>query len=525
MPAILVPEPIHAARVRYRWWIIGAGCIILALVAYLIFLFLNWPFTKQSVIDVLQEATFRSVKMERFYKTFLPPGCVAERVQFEHRVHKNNPPIIFIDKLIIHGSWWGLLTAQYRLSLVKVQNMHVLVPPAEVHGKPDPLMPLNRTPSSVKTLRIDKIVADGAVLDFAHEDGSKPYRVTVDKLAVYDISNNSSIHYKVVLTNSLPPGKIHSTGVFGPWRPEQPETTHVEGTYTYENAKLAAFKDLSGTLFASGKFNGTLGMIQTTGTGEVKNFHVTDTSHARDLKTAFRARVDGTKGNTTLDEVRAQFDRSVLIVRGSIARNQQGKGKTMSLDLLCPTGRIQDVLDLFIEARRPPMVGALKMRAHLDVPPGKDAFLRRMRMSGDFGVDNGEFTNKETQEDMNRLSGSAEKNKDKDESDASVIALSDLKGHGEIRNGMANLTDVTFTVPGATAQMHGTYSIINYDVNLHGKLFTDGKPWTATTGFKSLVMRVVTPFLKKKNDERIVPFKITGNYDNTNVGLDLGQKK
>jgi hypothetical protein len=73
--------------------------------------------------------------------------------------------------------------------------------------------------------------------------------------------------------------------------------------------------------------------------------------------------------------------------------------------------------------------------------------------------------------------------------------------------------------------MHGTYSIINYDMDMHGKLYTDGKPWTATTGFKSLVMHVVTPFLQKHKNIRIVPFKITGKYGHTNVSLDLGSKK
>jgi hypothetical protein len=58
-------------------------------------------------------------------------------------------------------------------------------------------------------------------------------------------------------------------------------------------------------------------------------------------------------------------------------------------------------------------------------------------------------------------------------------------------------------------------------VNLYGTLYTDGKPWTATTGFKSFFVRIITPFLKKKQEVRIVPFKITGNYHNMNLGLDL----
>jgi hypothetical protein len=274
---------------------------------------------------------------------------------------------------------------------------------------------------------------------------------------------------------------------------------------------------------AQGTFDGNLGRIHTAGTVSVANFHVADTSHYRKLSAMFRAHVNGVNGNTTLDDVRAHFDDSSLLVKGTIAGEKGSKGKTISLDVFCGNGRIEDVLNLFIEATRAPMTGALQLNGHLDVPPGDASFLKRMRMTGDFGVDNGRFTDKETQADLNRLSQSAEKKKDL--SPKAEIALSDLKGHGEIKNGVATLTRVTFGVPGATAQMSGSYSLINYDVDLHGKLLTDGKPWTASTGFKSWVLRAVTPFLKKKQEMRVVPFRITGNYSKTNVGLDLWSKK
>lgn len=401
--------------------------------------------------------------------------------------------------------------------------MHVTVPPPLVNGKPDPIMPLNRTDSSVKTLRIDKIIADGAVLDLMNQDGGQPYRLTIDKLALFDVSNNSAIRYKTILTNELPPGKIHSTGVFGPWNPGKPGDTPLHGEYTYQDANLAAFSELSGTMQANGTFNGKLGEIQTTGKVDVASFHVTDTSHSRELKATFQARVDGNNGNTTLDNVYAQFDHSSLVVKGTVAGQKGSNGKDISLDLTCNNGRIEDVLDLFIEARRPPMTGALQMNAHLDVPPAKSSFLKRMRMSGEFGVGKGKFTDKETQADLNRLSESAEKKSHPAEQ--TEIALSNLKGHADIRNGVATLSDLHFNVPGATAAMDGTYSLLNYDVDLHGQLFTDGAPWAATTGFKSWVLRAITPFLKKKQNMRVVPFKITGNFHNTSVGLDLGRKK
>jgi AsmA-like C-terminal region len=528
MPTAIVEHPVEKAEKpqlavwRWHWWHLPPGLLIAAFIGYLIFIALNWPFKEQSVINVLQEASLRTVKIGSFHKTFFPPGCVAEQVQFQHHIRKDKPPIIYIQTLTVHGSYWGLLTGQYRLALVKVVHMHVTVPPPLVNGKPDPIMPLNHTDNSVKTLRIDKIVADGAVLDFMHQDGGQPYKLTIEKLAMFDVSNNSTIHYKTILWNELPPGKIRSAGVFGPWNPTDPAATPLSGTYTYQDANLGVFKELSGTMQAQGTFSGKLGEIQTKGTVDVAKFHVADTSHFRELKAAFQARVDGKNGDTTLDDVRAQFDHSALLVKGAVAGQEGRKGKTISLDLICGSGRIEDILDLFIEARRAPMTGALQMKAHVDVPPGKSGFLTRLRMSGDFGVENSKFTDKETQSDLNRLSESAEKKKDAAEGDE--LALSNLKGHGEIRNGVATLSQLHFNVPGATAVMSGTYSLINYDVNLHGELFTDGKPWQATTGFKSWVLRAITPFLKKKQNMRVVPFRITGNYSKTNVGLDLGSK-
>ncbi|MBV9156134.1 MAG: hypothetical protein JO097_07715, partial [Acidobacteriaceae bacterium] len=100
--------------------------------------------------------------------------------------------------------------------------------------------------------------------------------------------------------------------------------------------------------------------------------------------------------------------------------------------------------------------------------------------------------------------------------------LSNLKGHGSATNGTARLSNVAFAIPGANAWIHGTYGLIDYKIDLHGTLLTTGDPSRATTGFKTLMVKVITPFFKRKHAVRLVPFKITGTYSNVNVGLDLG---
>ena len=512
-------EHVLSNSLRRRIWLIAGALLILIIVADLIVVAIEWPFSKQQLTNVLQEATLRSVTVAKYRQTFLPPGCVAEDISFERHEHKDKTPIIHIEHLTIHASWWALMTAQYRLSLVKVAGMHVLVPPAEVHGKPDPLMPLNHTPSQVKKVTIDKIVADGAVLDWAHEDGSRPYRIIVDKFAALDVTNNSPIKYKAVVTNSIPSGKIESSGIFGPWRPNTPSETPLHGTYVYRDANLAALKEISGTMQASGNFEGKLGEIVTSGKVDVPQFHIEDTGNTREVKAQYKARVNGTNGNVLLDDVEADFNRTHLSANGRVVGTKAGKAATLQMN--CQRGRAEDVLGLFVEAKEAPLTGSVQMNARVDLPPGKLTPVRRMHMWGEFAVEGGKFTDQDTQGDLNRLSASARPGASPD-----ATAFCRMKAQADVRNGVATLTNMDFSVPGASAKMEGTYGLVSpYDIALHGVLYTDGKPWTAVTGFKSFMVRIITPFLKKQKNVREVPFKIGGDYHDINVGLNLGGKK
>ena len=44
--------------------------------------------------------------------------------------------------------------------------------------------------------------------------------------------------YKAVLTNPLPKGSIDTTGTFGPWQREDPGSTPLTGSYTFDNVDL-----------------------------------------------------------------------------------------------------------------------------------------------------------------------------------------------------------------------------------------------------------------------------------------------
>ncbi len=530
MPATVAAEQAanHVAISRKhfqarRWWILGALAVVACLVIYATVLILNWPFTEQAVIDVLQERSVRSVTIDHFRRTYWPPGCVAEGISFLHRQHKNKPPLITIRKLVIQGSYARLLTVSRSLSKVVVVGMHVTVPPKQPDGKPNPIMPLTQS-NSGPSIVIGRVIADGAILDFLPGDPKKQmFRVTIDRLALDGVGNNRALSYEARLNNKVPTGKITSRGVFGPWNADDPASTPVSGSYQYENANLGVFKAISGTLSAKGKFSGNLGHIEVTGSTDVPNFHLADTSHTRQLTAEFQAAVDATDGNTTLEIVTAHFGQTTVLFKGGVIGQLGENGKTVSLDMYTANGRIEDLLNLFIAARNPPMTGSVSFRAHVEVPPAAEEFVKKMKLTGEFGVDAGRFTDKDTQGTINRLSDGSKKMKAQQE-DAETV-LSDLKGHVAAKDGIATLSNLSFAVPGATAQMHGTYGLVDpYAVNLHGQLLTH-RPSDATTGFKSFLLKTMTPFLKKKDGEKVVPFKITGNYQKIEMGLDAGSKK
>ncbi|MBV8810507.1 MAG: hypothetical protein JO033_17690 [Acidobacteriaceae bacterium] len=502
-----------------RRWILATVVVLTGLcIFYAIVLTIFWPFTKQALIDTLQESTLRTVTVQSFHSTYFPPGCVAENIAFERHVHKNKPPIIFISKLQAEATYFTLLTFQHDLSVVRLLGIQITVPPAKVNGKPNPIMPLN-SKSQGRGISIGTILADGATLDLMWSDpNERPYRIAVDRLAIHSVGRNTSIPYRVDLKLEDPPGAVHSEGVFGPWNPQDPGRSPMHGSYSYTGANLAALKGVVGILNSHGSFTGTLKEVQVKGKADVSNFKVADTAHARALNASYDATIDGVHGNVLLEDVTAQFDGTTVDAKGSITGEEEKKGKRISLELSSDDGRIEDLVRLFASAPRSPMTGRIVFRGKLNIPPGDGNFVERMNLLGSFGITSGRFTDRELEEDISRLSQSGTKGKEKEKP---VDVLSDLKARIRATKGIAHLTQVSFSVPGAHADLDGTYNLMNYTTDMYGLLTTQGSVSDATTGFKSFALKVMTPFFKKRHHVKIVGFKLSGKYGHTNMNVDL----
>jgi len=504
-----------------RWWAIASLLILVLLLIGVVVLISRWPFTREAVIDALQESSGRIVEIQTFHKTYFPPGCVAEGVKFTQR-ERRDAPLIQLQKLIIESSYAGMFHFPALINKVRVVAMHVTVPPKGPDGKRSGSIPLTAGKSK-SSVRIATLIADGAVLELLDDSPkSKPYRIEIRRLSLHDVAGQGPFSFDVTLFNPKPPGEIHATGKFGPWNQQDPGQTPVSGSYTYENARLGVFDGISGTLSGAGKFEGPLHQIATDGTTSVADFHVKHSGNTVHLTTEFHARVNGTNGDTFLEPVKAHFWRTTALFEGGVIGKKGMNAKTVELELSAKEGRIEDLFRLFIKAKRSPISGRVSLRGKVEVPPVHRRFLEKLRMQADFGIDEGKFKKAGTQDAINRLSESARGETKKQEDEDPETVLSNLTGHVQVQNGTATFSHLSFSIPGASAQFHGTYELITKKVDLHGTLTTTGRLSDTTSGFKALLVKVITPFLKKKNSAKIVPIKITGTYGNASLGLDLG---
>jgi hypothetical protein len=470
-----------------------------------------WPFQQKPVVQSLEEASDSKLRIRTFHRTYFPfPGCELEGLQFNHGSN-NSKPLITIERLIIRGSYLGILFRH--LTRITAENMHISIPR---FGSGETF---HTTPSKIT---IDEIVANGTVLEFAlHKPDQQPLRFEIHDALLRDVGWNGPLSYSVKVHNPEPPGEITASGKFGVWNINDPGQTPVSGEYKFVQADLSVYHGIAGVLSSVGKFGGVLAHVDITGSTDTPDFAVHSGGHRVQLTTEFNAYVDATRGDTFLKRVDAHFWRTHVVAQGSIAGSSGGPGKTALIDLSVSNGRIEDLLRLFVKADRPPMSGSVTLHAKTEIPPGDRPFLEKVKLRGGFGVEAGTFSQPDTQASVNKLSAGAEG--EKDGSDPETV-LTDLTGQVGLRNYTASFSDLSFGVPGAVSRLHGTYNLISHKIDLHGHLQVDTKISNTTSGAKAMLLKMMDPFFKKKPKGEVLPVRISGTYEHPSFGLDLYDK-
>jgi len=511
------PSKHRSSALRRKAWVVAAIAICVFLCAAALLWNRAWPFTEKAVVEDLAETSDNTVTIRDYRPTYFPsPGCILEGVEFRHGSEKWT--LITIEKLTIEGSYLGILTKH--VPRIRAEGGHVYIPPfgSNMSFK-----------SQHSKLVVEEIVANGTVVDFSSNDPrKKALRFEVHEARLTDVRWGNPIGYDLKLHNPEPPGEIATRGKFGAWTTGRPGETPISGEYSFDHADLGVYGGIAGILTSQGKYSGNLEHVDISGATDVPDFEVKSGGHKVQLMTEFSAFVDATHGDTFLKNVNAHFGHTNVIAEGSIAGEKGRKGKTALLDLKVRKGRIEDILGLFVKARRAPMSGAVALKAKAGIPSGHEPFLEKVKLRGGFGIDDGTFTKPETQKNVNELSAGARGENNKQKEDPATV-LTDLKGQVLLERGLATFSDLSFGIPGADTTMNGTYNILNHKIDLHGRMRVDTKISKTASGVKALLLKAMDPFFKKRKKGEVVPVHITGTYEHPEFGLDLtkqnGQKQ
>ena len=512
----MIPSLAFTSSSRSSKIIVSAGlAVALLLIATIVFVDWHWPFRRNAVLQELEKASQSRVAVDRFHATYFPrPGCVLENVRFQHNPAAGSPPLITTQRLRIESSLSGLFAK--RLRRIRAEGLHLLIPPrGSEHFQ---------TPERSR-FQIEDLIADGAILEVASRSVDKPpLKFSFHNFVLSNIGSKGPAAFHANFSNPQPPGEITTSGKFGPWNSDDVAKTAVSGEYLFQQADLGVFRGIAGQLSSSGNFSGTLSRMEVQGVTDSPRFTVTSSSHQVQLRTQFHAVVNGENGDTFLQRVVATFWKTTVSSEANVAGVAGQLGKTASVELTAKDGRIQDLLLLFIRSQRAPLSGTVSFHARVSIPPGKRPFFEKVQLHGDFGIDAASFTKPETQQGVNHLSegASGDKTPNKTEKETQQNELSDLKGHVVLKDGTAKFSNLSFSVPGAWAQMQGTYNLLTEKIDLHGSLRTDSELSKTTHGMKTLLLKVLQPLFKKKRAGYAMPVRITGTYDHPSFGLDLG---
>jgi hypothetical protein len=447
------------------------------------------------------------------------------------------PPLIKIKSFHVDASLMGLW--RKHVDHVQLDGLDIAIPPKAVRRAQkeekraaeaaDPAK-ANKPEATPEEKRQNPLKIGGVILDRVDTDNARVIMVpgkpnkapkiwAIHHLRMHELGSTDSWPFEATLTNGVPPGEIVVDGGFGPWNREEPGDTPLHGNFNFEKADLGVFKGISGTLASYGDFGGTLDQLEANGVTDTPNFTIKVGGHPFPLHVKYKALIDGTNGDTRLEDIDAWFLSSYLKAKGAVLDGPPGvKGRTVSLDVAMDKSRIEDIMKMAVKSDTPPMTGALKLNTKLLLPPGDADVAERLRLDGQFFIAQARFTNYNVQGKIEELSKRALAKTDQAGKDQVV---SDFQGKFTLADGRLTLPDLTFAVPGAKVELAGVYALKAETLDFKGQLLLDANISETVTGIKSVLLKVVDPLFKQEDGSgSAIPIKIGGNRDAPAFGLD-----
>ena len=470
------------------------------------------------MLQALHEHYQADVQLENLHVTLIPDFyATADNFVLPYRGRSDVPPLIRVRHLAIEANVLQLLRTPVHLSSVKLDGLEIKVSPKrQSQPKAAPAgRPKHHT--HFANFIIDRVEAGGTMLYILRKDPtSEPMLFELRKLALRSAGIGQPMTFIAELTNPTPPGLIDTTGHFGPWDFDEPSSTKVDGHYDFQHADLSVFNGISGILSSVGDYTGALNNIVVDGTTDTPNFQLDSGGQEVHLTTQFHAVVDGTNGNTYLQPVNAHFLNSDVVTNGQVAGKPGQKGKTIALDVDIQKAFVQDVLQLATKADTPLLTGAIALKAKLVLPPGNEPVLKKMNLAGTFDVSNARFTDAKMKDAVLELSRRGQ-GKPGDTSINNVPA--EFLGDFTLRNSTLRFSRLQFVVPGAAAQVKGSYGLSSNKLNFVGDVRLDATVSGTEKGMKHILLVPFDPLFKRHGAGTYLPVEVKGTRDHPDLNV------
>lgn len=525
-----------------RWFHVVAGLAVLAVIVFLgtveYFVRNAAPILRKRVIETLSERFHAPVQLDTL-DISLAKGLQVSgsglRIPYGGPANPAGsgptPALITVNHFEFHSTLKSLLHGHMQVALIAVDGVTIDLPVGEerkqIFGPMQHNAPAGPEHSSTKpklALLVDRIVCKNVKLILEVNDPAKqPHEFDISHLVLDKTSGSLSYNYHAQLTNPTPRGDIDAQGHLGPWNTDVPRETPITGDYTFSHADLDTIKGLGGILSSTGHFEGVIDHITIDGTTDTPDFSLDISDHPLHLTTKFHAYVDGTSGDTTLDSVDAMLEQTHILCRGKV-QNLKHQGHDITLDAMIPRGRMRDVLALGMKAPKPIMNGVLAMKSKIHIPPGKVRVAAKLELAGQLQIHEITLTNPAVQDRLDGLSMRAQgKPKDVKEasSDKTVEATSSLSTNFVLAHGQIVFSSVKYELPGAHIQLDGIYDMNGDAFDFKGHVRTDATASQMVSGWKSVLLKPVDPFLKKHGAGVELPISISGAKNDVHFGLAL----
>lgn len=506
---------VRAHRIHRRELILAVAIGVPMVAVHLLFFF--WPFRYREVHPLL-EHTFRSkVDVRHYHRIYFPnPGFVAEDVTFYRHGDKNIPPLATMTRMTVSGTWLGLFFHPHRLRQIRVEELHVQIPPpgTKARGMDFDQGVISTTQSKIQ---IETILADHTTLDFLRA-GEPPLRFDFGQLQVNHVQQGQPFTFTAKIATPDPQGVVVADGSVGPIRTSDYAGTPVSGNYTLAQSDLRGIDGITGHAKATGHYSGTFSGVHVAGTAIIPDFRAGD-GHQTALDTAYQLVVNGQNGDVQILSAQVRTGNSVITAAGAVA----GNPRKVTLGFASEDSRLGQLLDL-VEQSTPTVAGDVQFHAEANFTSGPGPFLRRLHLTGDVSLHQGHFVSAR-QRSVDAFSARVRKNPPGDSKDSApddpTLVYAAASTHVRFQDGIAYVPDIVVTLPGAEAKLHGTFNLLNTSIHLTGTAALEKSLSHAATGWKSILLKPLSPFFRHKEAGAVVPIAVTGTAQNPKLGQDV----